>query len=649
MHISPFLTSCALAMTMLLTASALYAQTDTLTDTLDALRDADPNIVRNALTQARDIANPRLAPALLDHMQNHHDPEIRRAALDAYTRLIPASAFADALDATLTPQAPDATQARLLRALPTQTALSSPNMANRYADLATLSPWTTSVAAAYQRTPDLLFKAILHKLARHTDARDNLWRVLALLAPHLENTTLTQDELQILESVNPDELQVCAAIQASIATPRAARWILAHLDTLTPAATLDVLKHLHGEAEPMIIAAILKTPQAMQKIQATPALYGEFVRHLAVLDSTETQALARDILTSGDEQTLQNAMPAMVNLHDAPSHARLLSLLGHPNPRIATQALHIVGNTPELWTSLLDIVERNPKDDPYGKTYLARWALVLIATQHPDALSDAHKTRAVALALRALDTPSSLHAEPALWTLLILKHEVDLPSPDVFGDLRPDMQCAFLRALHPDDPHAIPILRDAITSPDDAVAALAFDVLTQTPEQTVSMLRASPEMQKTIEDAITSGHAMRSTHAAYLAGTLQHPAFKDALIRALHTSDPFITYNALWALQKLRALPDDHILRTLYFRAPDGVLRDRLAFLTGIQNDHHAISSDTLLRHRQILQWSVEDRPLAGEDIVLLQDDNALSIQRTNLFGFLFPAPTLLDALIVSP
>ena len=126
--------------------------------------------------------------------------------------------------------------------------------------------------------------------------------------------------------------------------------------------------------------------------------------------------------------------------------------------------------------------------------------------------------------------------------------------------------------------------------------------------------------------------------AAALSRTDCIPDLEDRLA----DPDTRVAYNALWAMQKLHALPPAWLLKSLYYRAPDGILRTRLGFLSGLvageppARGMFEIETGIPVRPGEIRQILSHGEPLPDHEVTVMQENQALHVDRTNIFGFVF-------------
>lgn len=442
-----------------------------------------------------------------------------------------------------------------------------------------------------------------------------------------------------------------------------------------------------------------------------------FIEKIPAHATPEICAFADSIAQNGNPAYLRAAMHLFGAFSSDPAaRARVISWMGHSDAGIAYGAMRAAGADIRYWDELVAAVRDDFGGDAWGKALLARYALVRLANREAAAggISANRAAEAVELARKTLADPARLHALPALWLLRALNAEIDLPSVEEFRRLRPEMQHAYLAAIaaqNAQNSHngaeqsqvfadretqsgrqtranaenagdrAFALMRAALSAPqnvrcglsktdragetasdsadcraksDRYAAAGALWMLSQAP-QFCPIAAQDAELAAQIAQCVASPDQMIGSHAARAVSKCGWTQYIGALTDRLTDPDPVIAYSAIMALQTLRALPDAHWLKVLYYRSPRGFIRDRLAFLAGFgakKNDQTSaaapiadgsqnrrifdLDSGTPLTPGQIVQISSAERIRSGEIIRIALPDQTIGIFQTNESGFFF-------------
>ena len=159
----------------------------------DMMGHHEPEVAIAACKAAQSLANPRLMPPLLNLVRNHPNDEVRLEALNALTRLEDGY---ETLLMYLDPEKPDELQRRILRSLPED--LMEP-YAPQFARYAGIHGFSTSVAFAYRKQPQILVRAILNELHRANKIeRHNLLRTMTFCADALKDIELSPQQQLLL-------------------------------------------------------------------------------------------------------------------------------------------------------------------------------------------------------------------------------------------------------------------------------------------------------------------------------------------------------------------------------------------------------------------------------------------------------------------
>lgn len=612
----------------------------------DMMRHPETSVIQAACRAASATGNPRLAPPLLEVIRRHPMNEVRLEALKALTRLERPEDY-EALLATIDPEAPDEIQRRILRSLPKDMRQSQ---VSRFASWARHGALVTSVADAYRDAPELLFNAVIKVLMQTSDlvSRQNLFRTLAVLAPYLPESFHLSAEQEALFWDNPEPcITWIAAIQASLSSADAVRWLLAWSREMPKASLLEVMEKLHGNGARQFGDAVIQADDDgnmlswKRDIASNQALAHAFLQLMAQQPGEHAKALAMTLRYDADTDMAISAWQILGHFADDPEiRGQLTALLGHSNVRIAVAAMHIVANNPELSARLVPIVLESPEFDGVGRVYLARWALVMAVHARSFECRDNSCDAIVLNAQQVLGDSRRLHSEPALRLLNALNAQPEPPSVEAFEKMRSDMKRAWLQTLESSQKSTSGLVMKALTDADAAVVAEAWRVLSNHSEWT-------HEMEKTVLDvmlteAMRHEHSMVGLQAIAAAAHLERTSVIPTLQNLLTHADTRLAYNALWALQKLRALPHAPWLRSLYYRASDGLLRERLGFLTGLDTDRREyvemseLYSRQPIRSHELLHIQTQNQPRAAYEMSFIQADQSLAMERANVYGFIW-------------
>lgn len=583
----------------------------------DALRHHEPKVVISACRTAQALANPRLAAPLLYVVRNHPLDEVRLEALKALTRLERDEDYETLL---LTVSADDSgdLQKRMIRALPGS--LLDRRIVH-YSDLAKNHAFSSSVAVAYRKQPNILMVALLEELAssQSEDEARALLRTMRLLLEDFEGVCSPKNA-KILWGY-PEYVDAIASVQARLGSSDSVRYLLAQLDRISSPVMLDVLEALHGEAASVFSDAVIESG-AYRRFMDDPALRHAFFR------LNHTSKHAKDLALSlwRDRDTAADGLGMMGAFVEDPEVREIaLGALG-AGGAVSLQAMRIAAGSPLFWKDLVQIVGNQSEDDHLGAAYYARWAMVELVRKHPGLPMEA----ACQEAQSVFRNPGRFHAEPALWLLQAANCLPERLSPEQFASLRPDMKIAFLRAYA--DKLSPEIVSLALADHSQPVVAQMLRLLQNHCDHasllTDDALLKFLDTPLVIQASVTAGVLGRTSCLEKLQSLLTHP-------------DVRVAYNALWGLQKMHALPNHDWLKALYYRAPDGVLRDRLKFLAGYAPENERIPMSELnsrqtIEPGQCLQFMDRDKPLAHQNVTIILEDQSLLDVQTNVFGMIF-------------
>ncbi|MBQ9241902.1 MAG: HEAT repeat domain-containing protein [Proteobacteria bacterium] len=583
----------------------------------DALRHHEPKVVISACKTAQALANPRLASSLLYVVRNHPLDEVRLEALKALTRLEREEDY-ETLLLTVSGDDSGDLQKRMIRALPES---QLDRRVVHYSDLAKNHAFSSSVAVAYRKQPQILMEALLEELAS-TQSEDEARALLRTMRLLLEDFTgiCSPKNAKILWGY-PEYVDAIASVQARLGSSDAVRYLLAHLDRISPPVMLDVLEALHGDAAAVFSDAVIESgaySRFMDDLALRHAFFslGNTSRHAKNL----ALSLWRDRETAADGLRMLGAF-----VEEREVRGIALGALG-AGGAVSLQAMRIAAGSPLFWQELVQIVGNQSEDDHLGTAYYARWAMVELARKHPELPMEA----ACQEAQRVFREPGRFHAEPALWLLHAANCLPDMLSPEQFASLRPDMKIAFLRAYAGRlSPEIVSLaLADSALPVVSQMLRLLQDHVEHASQLTDEALLKFLDSPLVIQASVTAGVLGRTSCLEKLQSLLTHP-------------DVRVAYNALWGLQKMHALPNHDWLKALYYRAPDGVLRDRLKFLAGYAPENERIPMSELHSHQplepgQCLQVMERDKPLAHQNVTIILEDQSLLDVQTNVFGMIF-------------
>ena len=655
----------------------------------DALRHDEPRVVRHAADVARILAHPRLLPALESVIWNHYDDEVRIEALRAAIAIIMThdddSADDDlyrALFDALRVERLDELLRKLVRSLPE-------NLRSAYADsfvqLAQDSSFVSSVVAAYQNDPKTLFDALCYRLpqAPNDDIQKQWIRTARILVEQNSNFLPNPASYETLSLLPASLDEDVAVIMAALSTPIAAQWLVAHLCELSAPTQYAVFQFLHDDAAEIVTRTLLNhTSQSRPEdacssatILSNPSLADAFIAKIPPIDVPEIRSFIERLFdfpsSHGLDDRRRAALPILRAFsNDADMRQRVLSLLGHSDPNIAYAAHQVAASHPAYWNDLVDIVESNPDDDAWGKPLLARYALAQIAASTKRS-SLPHANTAADNAKNVLKTPSRLHALPALWLLRALDVPFVLPNADDFNRLRPEMKRAFIESLpelysvHENiyssednldklfaliraalSPTYAPGDADAPTLRDPDAASAALWTLSQMPSL-CNLASRDDVIVDQISIALQSDDLRLSAHASLAIAQCAMSQFIPQLNNRIVDPEPVVAYNALVALQKLRALPDEHWLKMLYYRTNPGFLRDKLAFFAGVgttpdspnprlPNAARDLETGNALPQGQIALISSQNRALPQTYIQVMLENQSVVILKSSHSGFFY-------------
>ena len=598
----------------------------------DMLRHHDAGVVKAACHTAIELADPHLAPALMEIIRNHPLEDVRVEALKALTRIGRTQDYELLFD-NADYKHPDWTTRQIIRSLPKDTALL---MLDRIAKLATEPSLVTSIVNAYQDYPDELFAALITMLfqGQSPQAASQILRALAMISQSLTTPELSESQ-QIAFWISPDSkkesLDLIATIQANRSTPDAIRWILAYGSQLSPVTLLDILERIQGPNTNLFIDALFTNPNNDLNYQSHIAPYPALVKSLITNHSANPHIQSLAIQKLSDPSFTEVALRALQHNQTPQTQSIVTDYLGHHESAISMTAMRIAGTDDTYWPLLVSIIQSDHRNDNHGRIYSARWAAAMLATRFQTVPGDTSSL--VSEAQECLRDARRLHAEPALWLLNALHANVQIDI-QAFKSLRPDMKSSWLQlntALESD------IIDAAICDNNPAVVAHALVYIGDHPD-----MELSDVWIEQIKQYIQSDNVLLSLNAILAAGKRQIQSAAPLLYARISDKDPKIVYNVIWALQQLRSLPEMSTLSTIYYRSDEGFLKQRLGFLTGLDENRredrqmYAIDTQTPLQPHVLYQALFENRPTAASNVAIMRSDMAIQMVRTNLIGMFY-------------
>ena len=577
-----------------------------------------------ACKTAQKLANPALTPALLDLVRNQPMDEVRLEAIQALSAM---GSVYDALLLNITPDNPDEIQRRIIRNIPVDRLESA---APKLAYFARYHSLSTSVATACSKLPEPCISALFKSLdTSNRDEQRNQLRTISLLLESNGSIKITPEQASHLSEY--ENFDLTSQIQAMRSTPDAILWLATHETLFTEPILLNTFRHLHdnGQFADLILQGEL--PELSEMIARNSLLKSAYLDNLPITE--KARALATDSLDDPDIHI--SALNHLAKTgSDETIRAQILAQMGKITHDTAIAAMHAASSHIEFASDLAELIIHAPVNDNFGRVYLARWALLILMSNHGTALLNTEQiVQLREQALRIMEEPRRLHAEPAFWFLQMTGNQMKPDSEKTFSESRTDMRRAWIQVLPESD--ALPFIRLALNDRDESVRAEGLIYLSKHPKTAEQI----DDLTSLLIKLIQSDSAMLSTQASATAAALNETACIPILQDRLTSTDTRIAYNALWALQKLHALPNQDWLKSLYYRVPNGILHERLAFLTGngmLYAEHQPMSeieSRQLLKPGQIFQMTRDNTPFANRDIAIIQDDQSIIIRRTNTFG----------------
>ncbi len=599
----------------------------------DKLHSRDADVVKAACHAAYALADPHLAPALMDVVRNHPQDVVRIEALKALTRIGRTQDYETLLNSVDFKHA-DAIARQIIRSMPLDTARA---LIDKMAALVVYPALTTSVIHAYRAYPDDLFSALISLWQRGQSEADEkqILRAMGLISQQHVPMPLSNAQQNVFwadPDKSSDRLESIAAIQANRSTDDALQWLLAYGDKLSPVSMLDVIGRIHGHVAEQFINALFTNQDPDLNYQTHIAPYPELVNALLVQHGNDphVQALAVEKLRT--PVYAASALKALYNKPSDDASSTVLNYLGHHDATLAQTAIHIVGSHPSYWPALVSMIRNSPQTDSGGRIYAARWAAAMLVSKYREKLTDLHTM--IAEATKCLAEPWRLHAEPSLWLLNALNADIQLDLQQ-FLALRPNMKIAWLQ--HHSKPIQSDVLNAAIRDKNPSVIAQTLVYISDE-----TNIQPETEWIELIKQYIQSDNPLLSLNAILIAGKKQIQSTKVLLESRLSDGDPRIVYNAIWALQQLRSLPEMGSLSTIYYRASDGFLKKRLGFLTGLdpnrQEDRqmYEIETQMQLKPHQLYQMQFQERPQPESNIAIMRSDMAIQMVHTNLIGMFY-------------
>lgn len=629
----------------------------------DALRHHEASVVKQAAKAAQALANPRLAPALEYVVWHHFDDDVRLEALRAMVGIAD-SALYRALLASLNLKKIDVIQRRILRGLPSALRW---EFAEKYAEWAQDSSLVTSVVAAYRADALPLWEAIIKRISVQPMGEAVLqWlRALRFLAEgsdiagrlNEENRMMAATVLGALPSSYDEEV---ARIFASLSIEESALWLLAHLSDMSPSMLFDVFRRIGGKCASEMTHSLLnayagdaadKEGMELRKVMASiiehPVVFDAFISKIPPERATTHYALGMRLTESKDVARIESGLRLLsVFSEDARVRERVISKMGHSDRRVA-EAAGVAASALAYRESLVSILETHPEDDNWGKRLMARYALIRMAHRsRGKAYFPAEKP--IALSRAVLREPWRLHAEPAMLFLRSMGEKIPMIDATAYRKLRSEMKRGYLDSLEllvdKDGGDAAKgrreLLRRGLTDGDASVAASAMFAVARHSEE-CRWIASDSELMTRIGQYLNSQEERLSAHAIMMVAKCEWTQFIVPLTNRIVDSQQIVAYNALRALQELRALPDKHWLRTLYYRTPNGFLHDRLAFLAGVESvdgdgNMREFESHQILEKGECIQLRMQDIPLPNADVKIMLEDGFIGVFKTDMSGYLW-------------
>ncbi len=483
-----------------------------------------------ACKTAQKLANPALTPALLDIVRNQPMDEVRLEAIQALSAM---GSVYDALLLNVTPDNPDEIQRRIIRNLPVDRLEST---APKLAEFARYHSLATSVATACKKKPESCISALFNALeTSDRDQQRNQLRTIALLIEANPDVEVTQEQASHLS--DSDAFDLTSQIQAMRSTPDAVLWLASHVKQFTEPILLNTFRHLHdnGQFADLILRGEL--PELAEMISRNALLKSAYLDNLPPTSEARELAIASLV----DHEAHISALKLLAKTgSDEVVRSQILSQMGKATTDTAITAMQVASRHVEFASDLAELILHTPSNDNFGRVYLARWALVVMMSNHGTSILTAEQTEQLrAQAQEILKEPRRLHAEPALWFLQMTGSQIKPDSEKSFSESRADMRRAWIQVIPESD--ALPYVRLALKDSDESVRAEGLTYLAKHPQIAAQI----ENLTQTLIDLILSDSVMLSTQASATAAALHETACIPILQALLTSPDTRIAYNAL--------------------------------------------------------------------------------------------------------
>lgn len=608
----------------------------------DALQSPSPATVKAAARAAQKIADPALSPALTRIMHTHPDDEARMEALNALIHNATPNDYR-ALFLSITPNSPNALQKKILRHMPPSFINENFNAILR---LATNPQLTTSIAAAFNASPDRFLNATLQYIEKNPSQAVPLLRLLSLMKNDLKKIRHSS-WISAFNHPSDENIQNIAPVLANIDNADSTLWLLAYADRFTPQTLYAVLENIHGNAALNFSETILNTITDAPKnhwtnaILRSPNIHALWLLSLKNSTDPKLKSYALNLIDTPNIPTNLSraaiiALSAFSAHHDV--QTKLLQFLAGNDQSLANAALHTASHAIQSWDLATGILRAGTTSaQTAGSVWYAQWILVSIAKRHFDRLTTQQIQSALRNAESILNTPQNIHAEPALYLFNLCRKPAPFPALQTWNGLRPDMQRLYVNNLSnfgelPND--IMPYLQSALQSHDPVLPAATLQWITDNEKK----FPQTAWIDNAVENALHSNGTAAKLQAARACAVRQSQTCIPALNDLLGHTDPAIVYNALLALQMLHALPNQQTLRALYRQTGQKILKNKLASLLGLPTTPTSpppldFNTQSGIPKNTILQLQIRNLPVPASTITILQTDGFLKITRTNLLG----------------
>ena len=601
----------------------------------DMTRHYAPKIVIAACHAAQQLANPRLAPSLIQIVQNHPQNEVRTEALNALLSIGRIEDY-EQLTESILPTATDELKRLIIRRLPNELAQ---KYVHDFALLAKDHAYVTSIVHAYRYQPDILFQEVLNILQNDLSQaeRKQLLRTLDLIATDIKQPELTHEQQVIFEQYYTKNTDTIASIQAARSTFDSLKWLIVHADQISPSTRLTILSRLTPSIRDLYTHTIFQANKEDQihylnYIKPWPELNDYYTGLLNA--STDFLKLTK---ADTDNFTYKSRLAVLDKSNSDTDIQKLTDMLGHSDKEIAEEAMRIISRNPKYFNALYDVILDDDADDNTGKSWYAKWSMIKLITSHPDLANGEQRQKLVRSAESFLSTPEKLHTEAAIWMMHALNQKLPPPATDAFKAMRTDIKCAWIRSLDPDNKATVAFLELALADNTTAVRTevLLYLLKHQDLTEHISTLDAYLQVYLLSHDI-----ALEINTIAFV-GLLQKTRFIPILIKKLDHTNSGVVYNALWTLQKLNALPKSQKLSMMYYQATDPQLKRKLGFLTGLDIYQPApdyafdLETGTVLGEEKIIQILRQNQSVIHQNVTIVKADQVRFVYHTNIIGLI--------------